>query len=393
MPPPVPFPRHGKSESVVVSSLQKKLGQNLYQSEKNFGIVYSGAPHPLAKVIQEIAEGTYIADWEQEMFKGTYLVEKEAVRMVGSLLGDGNVGGFITSGGTESNLVAMRVARDRKQRKRPEVILPITAHFSFRSAAELLGLKLRFLPVDANLHPDMNRVGGMINQNTIALVCSAPEGFLGVMDPVKEFAELAEKHNLYLHVDAAFGGFILPFMRELGYDIPPFDFRIPSVDSMMTDGHKLGLMPLTTSFFLLRRQENLKSIPTEDTVIHTITSTKPGIKAAAAWAIMNRMGMDGYKQSTRRVLGVVRILQEGIESIPGLELVMKPLITMLAFKSDVYDVASIFEQLRKMGWGTELESWEGAEMVRLSVNPNRDDEHAKLFVSGLRQAVKHAKKK
>ncbi|MFI5449996.1 MAG: aminotransferase class V-fold PLP-dependent enzyme [Candidatus Bathyarchaeia archaeon] len=387
IPPTLPFPRKGLPKNAIIKQLKKKLNQNLYASSRNFSIVYAGHPHPITRRASQLAEGTFFADWEQDSFRGTYLLEKEAVRMVGSLLGAPNAFGFITSGGTESNLIAMRMARDITRKKRPEIILPETAHFSFKSAAELLGLKIRYIPLNPDMSPKMEDVGRLINDHTICLVCSAPEAFLGQMDPVKEFSEIALRRNLLLHVDAAFGGFILPFMHELGYDVPQFDFRLPGVTSMMTDGHKLGLLPLTASFFLVRDAKYLMSIPTEDTLIHTITSTKPGRQAACAWTVFKHLGKEGYVREIRHVLEVVNLIADGIEKIEGLRLMARPFITILAFTSNVYDLSQVHSELQRKGWGTLLEKRHGAWVVRLSIHPDVRKSNARLFLEALNDTI------
>jgi len=134
--------------------------------------------------------------------------------------------------------------------------------------------------------------------------------------------KFARRHNQFLHIDAAFGGFILPFMRDLSQDVPRFDFSLEGVSTIMTDGHKLGLMPVPTSFFMDRDEEMLKAIPTERTVIHNLTATEHGERAASAWAVMRLMGRQGYVESTRRVLEIVDFIAKGIEAIEGLRMKM-----------------------------------------------------------------------
>ena len=280
MPPPLDFPEHGTPESDVLAEVEARFGKDPYTVERNFGVSYVGPPHPITEQIRPLAAGSFFVEWARDMNPGADLLEKEAVRMLGSLLGHREAVGFITSGGTESNLLALRLARNLGAKSEPEVVLPTTAHYSFRLGAELLGLRLREVDVDDAMRPDMRQVERLLNGNTVALVCSAPEGNYGQIDPVEEFSDLAQRKGLYLHVDAAFGGFALPFLRELGYPIPPFDFSLPGVSSMMTDGHKLGLLPVATGFFLIRDAAMLDAIPAHVTGIHTITATKPGDHAA-----------------------------------------------------------------------------------------------------------------
>ena len=312
--------------------------------------------------------------------------------MVGSLLGATDPAGFITSGGTESNMLAVRLARDLARTREPEIVMPETAHFSFRLAAELFGVRIRYIPVGDDLRPALSGVDALINRNTVALICSAPEGHLGTLDPVEEFSRLAERTGIYLHVDAAFGGFILPFMRDLDYPIPPFDFSLPGVRSMMTDGHKLGLLPVATGFFIVRDSADLQALPTEETLIHTLSSTKPGGNAAAAWAVLKHLGRDGYRRSVRDILEVVRVICEGVERIDGLRLVVPPLITVVNITSDTLDVEKVYQGLRRRGWGTTFGQVKGRPHIRLSIHPHRDRAHAEGFVRALEESACDARR-
>ena len=391
MPPAMAFPERGLPEEVVLEGVRDRLKENPYETAKNFGLSYVGPPHPIAAKAAGLAEGTIFGDWGRDMFPGTYRLEKEAVRMVGSLLGATDPAGFITTGGTESNMLAVRLARDLARKSDPEIVMPETAHFSFRIAAQLFGIRIRSIPVGDDLRPKMSEVEGLINRNTIALICSAPEGHFGTVDPVAEFSALAERTGLYLHVDGAFGGFILPFMRELGHEVPPFDFSLPGVRSMMTDGHKVGLLPVATGFFIVRDPADLLAVPTEDTLIHTLSSTKPGGHAAAAWAVITHLGREGYRRSVRDVLEVVKTVCEGIERIEGLRLVVRPTITVVNFTSDTLDVERIYQGLRRRGWGTTFGQFRGMPYIRLSIHPHRDRAHGEGFVRALEEAVRDAK--
>ncbi len=388
MPPPMAFPDRGMPESEVLGEIEARLAHDPYPVERNFGVSYVGPPHPIVERVRPLAAGRFFVEWAREMNPGTDRLEKEAVRMLGSLLGHPDAVGFITSGGTESNLLALRLARNLAAKPEPEVVLPASAHYSFRLGAELLGLRLREIPVDAAMRPDMARAEQLINRHTVALVCSAPEGSYGQIDPVEAFAEMAQRKGLYLHVDAAFGGFVLPFLRELGHPIPAFDFTLPGVSSIMTDGHKLGLLPVATGFFLVRDAAMLSVIPAESTVIHTITATKPGDHAVAAWAVMRHLGREGYRESARRLLKVVQIVSDGIERIEGLRLLVRPLIGVINFTSDGDDVERLHLELRRRGWGSTYGQSGDVGRIRLSIHPHRDTAHARQFVKALSEAVR-----
>jgi len=387
LPEPMPFPENGSTDDAILEEVLERLSLNPYKPEKNFGVSYVGPPHPISERVRNLSAGTFFVEWAQDLQPGTYLLEKEAVRMLASLLGCPSAAGFITSGGTESNISALRLARNLWKVNNPEVIMPESAHYSFRLGAELLGIQLREVPVGEDFIPDMNQVEQLINHNTIALVCSAPEGNFGILDPIEDFSSLAKDKKLFLHVDGAFGGFILPFMKALKRDVPPFDFKLPGVSSFMTDGHKLGLMPVATGFLLVRDEEMLQAIPTEETVVHNITATKPGDHAAIAWAVMQRLGKNGYIESTRNVLSVVDLVAKGIREINGLRLMVIPSMTIVTFTSDIYDVGQIHQELKARGWGSTYGIIRGVPRIRLSIHPHRDKEHAQQLLMALKECV------
>jgi glutamate/tyrosine decarboxylase-like PLP-dependent enzyme len=176
MPPPRPFPETGSDEAGTLEAVRHHLAQSPYPVDQNFGISYVGPAHRIARLAGDLARETVFVEWATDIFPGTFALEKEAVRMVATLLGAPEAVGFITSGGTESNMLAMRLARNVSQVRDPEIVLPETAHFSFRLAGELFGLRLRELSVNADGAPDTKALRAAVNRRTVALVCSAPEG-------------------------------------------------------------------------------------------------------------------------------------------------------------------------------------------------------------------------
>ena len=220
--PAVRFPETGRPEADVLDDVRGRFDEDRFEPDKNFSITYSGIPSAISREVEALARGRFFVEWARETELGTWSMEREAVAMMASLLGgDGEAGGFITTGGTESNLAAMRLARNTGRQAEPEIIAPVTMHFSFRLGAELMGIRLVEIDVDDETYlPRIEDVERAITPRTVGLVCSAPGGSFGVLDPVEAFADLARRTGLYLHVDAAFGGFILPFMRDLGHADP-----------------------------------------------------------------------------------------------------------------------------------------------------------------------------
>ena len=390
--PITPFPDAGMPEAEVIAAVRAQAGQNPYEIQQDFGNSYSGIPHPITHQLDELMRGTYFVEWAADQQPGTLAIEREAVRMMASLLGRPDGVGFVTTGGTESNLASMRLARNQGGQAEPEIIAPVSMHFSFRLGAELMRIRLVEVDVDDETFlPRIEDVEKAITPRTVGLVCSAPGGSFGLVDPVEAFADLAYRKGLWLHVDAAFGGFILPFMRDLGYPIEPFDFSLPGVSSMMTDGHKLGLMPVATGFFLARDAAMFDAIPTDSTLIHTTSSTKPGSRAASAWAVMKHLGREGYQRSTAHVLELAGTIATGVTEIPGIDLIAPPFISIVAFTSKTVDLSDVHQLLAENGWGQSYGEHRGKQYIRLSIHPSRDMEHAQGFVRAFAEATKKAR--
>ena len=389
--PVTPFPDEGAGEAEVIGRIRERLGRNPYDIDRDFGNSYSGVPHPITHQLDELMRSTYFVEWAADQQPGTMEIEREAVRMMASLLGAPEGAGFITSGGTESNLASMRLARAHGGQAQPQIVAPVTMHFSFRMGAELMGIELVEAEVDRqSFVPRIEDVERAITPRTVGLVCSAPAGGFGTIEPVDAFADLAQRKGLWLHVDAAFGGFMLPFKRELGHPVEPFDFALPGVTSMMADGHKLGLMPIATGFFIVREPSLFDAIPTESTLIHTTSSTKPGSRAAAAWAVMKHLGREGYRRSTAHLMELVRTLADGIDRIADLRLVTAPEVSVVAFTSATVDLADVHRRMADDGWGQGYGELRGMPFIRLSVHPSRDRDSAEGFLRALAEAARRA---
>jgi len=387
------FPLHGTPGETVLGEVRERLDRNRFDIEKNFAITYSGIPSAISQRVEEITRGRFFVEWAEESETGTLSMEREAVGMMASLLGKPDASGFITTGGTESNLASMRLARNNGGQSEPEIIAPVTMHFSFRLGAELMKIRLVEIDVDDDTYlPRIEDVEKAITPRTVGLVCSSPGGNFGVMDPIEAFADLAWRKGLYLHVDAAFGGFILPFMRELGQDVPPFDLSVKGVSSIMTDGHKLGLLPIATGFFLARDAALFETIPTERTLIHTTSSTKPGSRAAAAWATFRNLGREGYMRSTAHVLKLRDIIADGVTAIPGMGMAAPRFISVVGFTSKTINLEDVHEIMAEDGWGQGFGTIRGKPFIRLSIHPSRDEDHAHGFVKAFEAAAQRARR-
>ncbi|XP_066317436.1 sphingosine-1-phosphate lyase-like [Miscanthus floridulus] len=303
----------------------------------------------------------------QDVFKSVANMEAEVVAMTAALLGSkekssgGQICGNMTSGGTESILLAVKTTRDYMRSKKgitkPEMIMAESAHSAYDKAAEYFNIKVRRVPVNKEFLADVKGFKRCINGNTIMMIGSAPGFPHGLIDPIKELGELASRYDICLHVDLCLGGFVLPFARKLGYPIPPFDFSVKGVTSISSDVHKYGLAPKGTSIVLYRNHEIRKHqfvAVTEWTgglyVSPTMAGSRPGGLIAGAWTAMMSLGLNGYLDSTSRIMEVSKKIQRGIGEIPGLFVIGKPDMTVVAFASDVVDIFEVNDIMSSKGW-------------------------------------------
>jgi glutamate/tyrosine decarboxylase-like PLP-dependent enzyme len=256
--------------------------------------------------------------------------EAEIVAMTARTLGaapESNICGTVTSGGTESILLAMKSyrdwARDKKDIAAPEIIAPTTAHVAFDKAVQYFDMKLIRIPVDADFRADVQATRRAITRNTAALVGSAPSFPHGVVDPIQELSELARQQGIGFHTDACLGGFFLPWAEKLGYPVPGFDFRVPGVTSMSADTHKYGYAAKGTSVVLyrgkaLRRYQYYTATewPGGLYLSPTLAGSRPGALSAACWAAMVAIGTEGYMEATRRILETAVQIKKGIVEVP-----------------------------------------------------------------------------
>ncbi|CAO2829768.1 unnamed protein product [Amaranthus hypochondriacus] len=300
-----------------------------------------------------------------DVFQSVVHYEAEVVAMTAALLGKKASGdqicGNMTSGGTESILLAVKSSRDYMRTKKgiqnPEMIIPVSAHSAYDKAAQYFKIKLRRVPVNDEFQADVKAIRRCINKNTILIVGSGPGFPHGIIDPIKELGQLAMRFGVCLHVDLCLGGFVLPFARKLGYPIPPFDFSVEGVTSISADVHKYGLAPKGTSIVLYRNHEIRKHQFVAVTewsgglyVSPTIAGSRPGGLIAGAWAAMMSLGEEGYLENTRRIMEASKKIQEGIKGFPELFIVGKPDMTIVAFASDKLDIFEVNDIMSSKGW-------------------------------------------
>jgi len=230
-----------------------------------------------------------------------------------------------------------------------------------------------------------------VTGKTLALVGVAGTTDLGVVDSIGRLSELASENDVYLHVDAAFGGFVLPFMKELGFNVPVFDFNAPHVCSITMDPHKMGLAPIPSGGILFRNAEMMQSIMTRvpylaggETTHSTILGTRSGASVVAFWALLKHLGKEGYRTIVKSCVEQTVKLFEGVEEIRGIQPVTKPTINIVGIKSELIDIRTLAAELRGEGWAVSL----FPNHIRIVVMPHVKSSHVKRFLECLEEKTK-----
>ena len=358
------IPERGLDPDDILDHMRgMRAGDADWRSGQTWSLVYhAGDDH--SAFLQE-AHGTFFSEnaLNPIAFPSLRRFEAEVVRMTATMLnGDNNVVGTMTSGGSESILMAVKTYRDRARDlhpeiKRPEMVLPVTAHAAFLKAGHYFGVEPVLVPLAKDLRVDVGAMRTAIGPNTILLVGSAPNYPHGIIDPIEEIGTVALQNDLGFHVDACLGGFLLPWVELLGYPIPRFDFRVPGVTSMSADVHKYGFAAKGASTILyrgaaLRRYQFHVSTgwPGGIYASPSMAGTRPGGSIAAAWAALKRIGRDGYLEKAQVIMETSRRLVEGINRIPGLRVLGDPPASVFAFASDEVDVYAVGDSLDGRGW-------------------------------------------
>ena len=293
-------------------------------------------------------------------------MEKDVVSMaLGLLHGPEGSTGAMTSGGTDSIAMAIKTARDyarangRAQDKN-NIVVPQSAHLAFDKACHLMDIEVRriALKTDGSFEADVEAMQAACDADTIMLVGSAPNFPHGIIDPIAALGEAAERKRVWLHVDACVGGYFAPFARMNGVPVPPFDFEVPGVQSMSADLHKYGYAAKGASTVLFRSEELYRHMPFEFScwsgapmTTPTLAGTRPGGAIAAAWAVMNHLGVDGYRRLQGKVCATRERVEEGVKAM-GFEILGKPLLGLIAFSHPEHHALALYGELYRRGWFT-----------------------------------------
>jgi tyrosine decarboxylase / aspartate 1-decarboxylase len=379
----------GKSKTEVFERLKEfKKKDMTHRSGRILGSMCT-CPHPVGLKAYQMFLESNLGD--PGLFSGTKAMEDEVILMLGDLLGKRDIHGHIITGGTEANIMAMRAARNTARLKNPkitepEIVVPRSAHFSFKKAADMLCLNIREAELDGNYRVDIRSVEELISDKTVAVVAVAGTTELGKVDPVEDLSNICLENDIYLHVDAAFGGYSIPFLNEIGYELPKFDFNLRGVCSITIDPHKMGLAPIPTGGILFREKRYLEAMSIETPYLtedrqSTIVGTRTGASTAATWALMKYFGREGYIKISKQCMEITKLLYDGVME-SGYEVVTEPQLNIVAFRSKEISIDEIAERLEKLGWAVSISSHPRA--IRIIVMPHIKEEHVNAFLKDLK---------
>jgi glutamate/tyrosine decarboxylase-like PLP-dependent enzyme len=351
---------------IVEALTEARAGDARWQDGRTFGMVYDAGPE-VHDVVEAVA-AMFLHDnaLNTQAFPSLAKIQSEVVGITAELLHGAGAAGFMTSGGTESILCAVKAARERGREERgitaPEMVVPASAHAAFHKAAHYFGLRLHKVPVRDDWRADVDAMATEVNADTVLVVGSAPQYPQGVIDPIPELAEVAAEAGANFHTDACMGGFFLPFIEQLGEDVPPWDFRVEGVTTISADLHKLGYAPKGASV-LMHRTKALRRYQTfvfDDWLGGFYASpgmqgTRAALPMATAWATLHHLGTDGYLRLAQQTLDTRRRMVEGIRAIDGLTVLGEPEAQCVAMAAapgyeDLLDVFAVGDALLARGW-------------------------------------------
>ena len=366
------IPDQGRHPSEILNEMEAiaELEQVRWKEGYASGAVYHGDVDHINFLNRVYAMNSQSNPLHTDLWPSSAKYESEITAMTARMMGaeaaanrsdaDQQICGVVTSGGTESILLAMKTyrdwARDQKKITQPEMIVPVTAHAAFEKAAAYFKIKLKRIPVDADYRADVVAARKAITRNTVVIVGSAPSFPHGMIDPIEELSELAREKAIGFHTDACLGGFVLPWAEKLGYAIPAYDFRLPGVTSISADTHKYGYAPKGTSVILyrglaLRRYQYFTSTDWPGGLYFspTFAGSRSGALSAACWAAMIKVGKNGYQAASRKILDTASKIKKGIHEISDLHILGDPL-WVIAFGSKTLDIYEVMDYMANRKW-------------------------------------------
>lgn len=372
-----------------------------WKAGKFFGYVYYPGDEYYKVIKEAYAKFSVTNALNPAVFSSLRTMEIEVVRIAANLLhGNENVSGSMTSGGTESIFMAVKAAKEwakkNKTTHNPLMLIAATAHPAFCKAADTIELNYKTIPVDGNFQIDIEALQKNMSEDVVLVVASAPSYPQGMIDPIEKVAQITKQQPCLLHVDACVGGFILPFLKMEGVDIPKFDFEIDGVTSISADVHKYGYGAKGASVVLYKNAELRRGqfyIKTDwSGGIYgspSFMGTRGGGPIAAAWTALHHIGQDGYRRMARETYQETIFIKNKIkEEIPELKILGNPIATLFAIASDKIDMFEVADELGELGWTINRQQLPTSLHIVLNyIHVGKGE----LFINDLKTAVQKAK--
>ncbi|MCB8955751.1 MAG: aspartate aminotransferase family protein [Nocardioides sp.] len=404
------LPEHGRPREEVLAELRTMAREEdaTWETGKCSGTMYSGDHEHYAYLNEVFGLFAHVNVLQRDMCPSATKFEGEVIAMALDLMHADTVegttpAGLVTSGGTDSILHAMLSYREHAAKVRgidgstgrPNIVKPETAHPAFDKAAHLLGLELRVVPVTDDTTVDPAAVAERIDARTIGIIGSACNYGYGTIDPIADLGRLALERDVPLHVDGCLGGFILPFGEQLGYDVPPFDFRVPGVTTISADTHKYGYAFKGTSTLLFRDKAyrnaqyfQLVGWSGGKYMSPSIAGSRSGGLLAATWAAMVEYGREGYLEHARAIFSTAERMKSAVRSHPELRILGSPTFCF-SFTSDAFDIYHVADFMRERGWRFNGQQYPNA--IHMAVTgPQTRPGLVEQFEADLAEAVPYA---
>ncbi|MEL6286772.1 MAG: aspartate aminotransferase family protein [Pseudomonadota bacterium] len=365
----VTMPERGRNwDTIRDEMMQRGAGDAKWRDGKTAVYVFNAGED-----VAQVQKDAYAAFMSENglgplAFPSLARMEQDVIQMaLGLLHGPEGATGAMTSGGTDSITMAIKTARDfaranGQARDRANIVLAQSAHLAFDKASHLMDIEVRRIPLktDGSYQADPIAMGDACDGDTVMMVGSAPNFPHGIIDPIAALGDVAEARGVWLHVDACVGGYFAPFARMNGVPVPPFDFEIPAVKSISADLHKYGYAAKGASTVLFRSEALYAHMPFDmkqwsgaPMKTPTLAGTRPGGAIAAAWAVMNYLGVDGYRRLQGKVCETRERLEAGVRAL-GFEVLGTPMLGLVAFRHPDHHSFAIYGEIYRRGWFTSV---------------------------------------
>lgn len=357
------LPKTSSTVEDVMQDIRALQGSDAdYRKSRVWGLIYNAGPE-VDRLLHEVGDLTLKENALNPFVLPSYKdMQREVVSIACDLFNGGDeAGGTMTSGGTESNFMAVKTARDKARAEKNitdgKIVIPKSAHPSFVKAAEWLGLEYVQVPLREDLRMHAEDMAAMLDDRTVLAVGGAPAYPYGMVDPIEEMAAAAAERGIPFHVDACLGGFMLPWVERLGHNLPLWDFRVPGVTSISADLHKYGYAVKGASVICHRPKGNVRyqvfqfsDWPGGIYGTQGFQGTKAAPPIATAWAVLHMLGEEGYVKLAANAMEGVKRLVDGVNAMPDAHVWGQPDMTVVAIGSRVHDILAVGDVLNAKGW-------------------------------------------